>query len=193
MSTPPPTDELGIGDDRRVAPAPPSFARNAFGRFTVLLNVLGTALIVVMAIAVNSDILGRELFNQPIAGVTEFIALSIVAVVFLQMANTLRENRHVTNDMITAWIARKRPHVARVMYGVFYLIGAFLMVMIVRFVIPTFLENYHGGYYMGTTKVAEIPVWPFMLIVLIGAVTAVVQYLLLAWQEFRDVFPGAGR
>jgi TRAP-type mannitol/chloroaromatic compound transport system permease small subunit len=193
MSTPPPTDELRAGDERHAVPSPPSFARNAFGRFTILLNVLGTALIIFMAIAVNGDILSRELFNQPIAGVTEFIALSIVAVVFLQMANTLRENRHVSNDMITAWIARKRPYVARIFYGVFYLIGAFLMVMIVRFVMPTFLENYYGGYYMGTTKVVEIPVWPFMLIVLIGAVTASVQYLLLAWQEFRQAFLDSGR
>ena len=113
MNAPHHTDELRAGDERDAAPPPPSFARNAFGRLTVLLNVLGTALIIFMAVAVNGDILSREFFNQPIAGVTEFIALSIVAVVFLQMANTLRENRHVTNDMITAWITRKRPHVAR--------------------------------------------------------------------------------
>ncbi len=187
------TDELRAGVERDAAPPPPSFARIAFGRLTVLLNVLGTALIIFMAVAVNGDILSRELFNQPIAGVTEFIALSIVAVVFLQMANTLRENRHVSNDMITAWIRRKRPHVARTLYGLFYLIGTFLMGTIVWFVIPTFLENYRGGYYMGTTKVVEIPVWPFILIVLIGAVTAAVQYLLLAIQEFRHAFVDAGR
>src|SRR5688572_12011173 len=115
MSTLPPQDELQIGDEHRAAPSPPSFARSAFGRFTILLNALGTALIILMAVAVNGDILSRELLNRPIAGVTEFIALSIVAVVFLQMANTLRENRHVSNDMITAWIARKRPYVARIL------------------------------------------------------------------------------
>jgi hypothetical protein len=62
--------------------------RSWFGIFTMVLNIVGTLLIIVMAVAVNADILGRELFNRPIAGVTEFVGLAIVAIVFLQMANT---------------------------------------------------------------------------------------------------------
>jgi len=33
--------------------------------------------------------------------------------------------------------------------------------------------------------VIEIPVWPFMLVVLIGAIATVLQYLQLAWREFQ--------
>ena len=66
------------------------------------LNVVGTVLIIVMAAAVNLDVFGRDLFNSPVPGVTEFIGLAIVSVVFLQMANTLREDRHVSNDL--SWL-----------------------------------------------------------------------------------------
>lgn len=154
----------------------------------MVLNVVGTVLIVVMALAVNADILGREIFSRPIAGVTEFVGLSIVAVVFLQMANTLREDRHVANDLILAYVARKRPRVARFCYGVFHVIGALLMALIAWYVWPIFLENYEGDYYKGTGGVVEIPVWPFMTVVLIGACATVIQYLLLAQIEFARAF-----
>lgn len=170
------------------APKPP---RSWFGAITVALNAVGTVLILVMAVAVNADIMGRELFNQPVPGVTEFLGLSIVAVVFLQMANTLREDRHVSNDLILAAVAKRRPRVAAFFYGVFHTIGAVLLGFIVWYVFPIFKENYEGGFYKGTGGVIEIPVWPFMLIVLIGGLATVGQYLILAWREYRKAF-GAG-
>jgi TRAP-type C4-dicarboxylate transport system permease small subunit len=157
------------------------------------LNVVGTLLIIIMAVAVNADILGRDLFNQPVPGVTEFLGLSIVAVVFLQMANTLREDRHVANDLIIAAVATRWPRVAVVFYAAFHLIGALLMAMILWFVIPTFVENYQGNYYKGTAGYVEIPVWPFMLVVLVGAAASVVQYLLLAAHELRRLNQGGVR
>ena len=75
------------------APRRPGAGRSWFGAFTMGLNVIGTVLIILMAVAVNLDVLGRDLFNSPVPGVTEFIGMSIVSVVFLQMANTLREDR----------------------------------------------------------------------------------------------------
>jgi len=170
------------------APKPP---RSWFGAITVALNAVGTVLILVMAVAVNADILGRELFSQPVPGVTEFLGLSIVAVVFLQMANTLREDRHVSNDLILAAVARRRPRVAAFFYGIFHTIGAVLLGFIVWYVFPIFKENYEGGFYKGTGGVIEIPVWPFMLIVLIGGLATVGQYLILAVREYRKAF-GAG-
>ena len=164
--------------------------RSWFGAITVALNAVGTVLILVMAVAVNADILGRELFKQPVPGVTEFLGLSIVAVVFLQMANTLREDRHVANDLILAAVAKRRPRVAAFFYGIFHTIGAALLGLIVWYVFPIFKENYEGGFYKGTGGVIEIPVWPFMLIVLIGGLATVGQYLILAWREYRKAFVG---
>jgi TRAP-type mannitol/chloroaromatic compound transport system permease small subunit len=162
-----------------------------YGAITIGLNAIGTVLILLMAIAVNSDILGRELFRQPVPGVTEFIGLSIVAVVFLQMANTLREERHVSNDLILSAVARGRPRVAAFFYGLFHLIGAALMGFIAWYVYPIFRENYLGDFYKGTAGVIEIPVWPFMAVVLVGAVATIGQYLILAGREFARAF-GAG-
>jgi TRAP-type mannitol/chloroaromatic compound transport system permease small subunit len=167
--------------------APPR--QSWFGKITIALNAVGTVLILVMAVAVNADIFGREALNQPVPGVTEFLGLSIVAVVFLQMANTLREGRHVSNDLVLAAVAKRRPRLAAFFYCIFHLIGAALMGFIVFYVYPIFRENYEGSFYKGTGGVVEIPVWPFMLVVLIGGLATVGQYLILAAHEFRRALP----
>ena len=86
--------------------------RSWFGTVTRVLNVGGTVLILLMAIAVNADVIGRDFFNHPIPGVLEFISWSIVAIVFLQMANTLREGRHVSNDILMSVVIKTRPRLA---------------------------------------------------------------------------------
>jgi TRAP-type C4-dicarboxylate transport system permease small subunit len=175
-------DELGVL--KTSAPSSSSW----FGRFTAALNIVGTILIVAMAIAVNADVLGRNAVNHPIPGVNEFIGLSIVAVVFLQLANTLREGRHVSNDIIMQAIGVYHPRVAYAFYGLFNLIGAGLMALIVWFVWPMVLEMYQAGYYKGTANVVEIPIWIFVAPVVIGGATTAIQYLLFAVREFVRAF-----
>lgn len=179
-----PDHERGGGE----VPATASAPRSGFGLLTVALSVAGTALLVLMAIAVNADILGRELLNFPVPGVTEFLGLSIVAVVLLHMANTAREERHISNDLILSSVANRAPRFARFVYGVFNLAGAAIFALIVWYVIPIFQENYQGNYYKGTAGYVEIPVWPFVGIVLVGAITAAIQYVLLAMRDFSRAF-----
>jgi TRAP-type C4-dicarboxylate transport system permease small subunit len=159
-----------------------------FDWFTQALNIVGTVLILAMAVAVNADIIGRNGFNRPIAGVLEFIGLSIVAVVFLQMANTLREDRHVSNDVFIRMIAAAKPRLAAALYAAFNVVGAALMLMIVIYVWPIVRENYEGGYYAGTAHVIEIPIWPFMAIIVLGAATTMIQFLINSWRNLMLVF-----
>jgi TRAP-type C4-dicarboxylate transport system permease small subunit len=173
--------------------ASPSYDRGAplgaprsslFGTFTSVLNVIGTILILAMAVAVNADVLGRNLLLLPLPGVLEFVGLSIVAIVFLQMANTLREDRHVANDVLIRALGASCPRLTATLYVVFHLIGAALMTLIVWFVWPILTDNYYGGFYRGTQGVVEIRVWPFLVAVIVGAAVTAVQYVLLAWQAF---------
>jgi TRAP-type C4-dicarboxylate transport system permease small subunit len=155
-----------------------------FGTFTSILNVVGTILILAMAVAVNADVLGRNLLLRPLPGVLEFVGLSIVAIVFLQMANTLREDRHVANDVVIRAIGAAKPRLTAACYSVFYLIGAVLMALIVWFVWPILVDNYYGGFYRGTQGVVEIRIWPFIVAIIVGAAATAIQYILLAWHAF---------
>jgi len=172
------------------APGAGAPRRSIFGSATQVLNIVGTVLILVMAVAVNADALGRNLFNHPIPGVVEFLGVSIVAIVFLQMANTLREGRHVSNDLLTQLVTGSRPRLKAGIYAVFHLIGALLMLLICVYVWPILVSNYIGGYYRGTTGLVEIPIWPFMAAVLIGAAATAIQFLLLAVEDLRGASSG---
>ena len=165
-------------NERVEAPDPGASFASYFRLFTQILNVTGTILILAMALAVNFDVLGRDLFNHPIPGVTEFIGLSIVAVVFLQMANTLQEDRHVSNDIFIRLIHKTHPRLSAGLYGAFHVIGALLMVVIVVFVWPILVEHYREGYYAGTAHVVEIPIWPVIATVVIGSAATAVQFLI---------------
>jgi len=177
------------------APGPGALGLLYFRYFTQALNVAGTLLILAMALAVNLDVAGRNAFNQPIPGVNEFIGLSIVAVVFLQMANTLQEDRHVSNDIIIRLIADTHPRLSAALYASFHVIGAVLMMIIVIYVWPLLMENYQGGYFSGTAGIVEIKIWPFMAVVVIGSLATAIQFLIEAgWLTRRAIAmdrPGA--
>jgi TRAP-type C4-dicarboxylate transport system permease small subunit len=178
--------------DRDLGGAPHGASRNsAFGYLTQALNVVGTVLILLMVVAVNADVIGRDFFNHPIPGVVEFLGLSIVAIVFLQMANTLREGRHVSNDLLLQLISRKRPRVEAAFYAVFNLIGAILFGLIVIYVWPYFMDNWENGYFRGTTGIVEVPIWPFQAALVIGAVATTMQFLVLAWQNLMRALTGS--
>lgn len=169
----PPPHEQGV-------PVPGTPAPAYFRIVTQTLNIAGTMLILIMAVAVNADVLGRDLFNHPIPGVLEFIGLSIVAVVFLQMANTLHEGRHVSNDIFVHFFSATHPRLTAGLYAAFDLVGALLMAIIVIYVWPIVVENYQGEYYAGTAGVIEIPIWPFMAVIVLGATATTIQFLLQA-------------
>jgi TRAP-type C4-dicarboxylate transport system permease small subunit len=181
-----PAHELPEGAPEAGAPR-----ASLFGLVTQALNVIGTLMILAMAVAVNADVVGRNFFNRPIPGVTEFLGLSIVAIVFLQMANTLREGRHVSNDLLTQLVSRSRPRLSAAIYASFHAIGAVLMLLIAIYVWPIFMQNYDGGYFRGTANVAEIPIWPFMLAVPIGAVATAIQFVLLTVQDLKRAIGAA--
>jgi TRAP-type mannitol/chloroaromatic compound transport system permease small subunit len=138
-----------------------------------------------MALVVNADIVGRNVFNRPLPGVLEFVGLAIVAIVFLQMANTLREDRHVSNDILIGFLIRTRPRISAAMYVVFYLVGACLMALIVWFVWPILVTNYTGGYFRGAQGIFTIPTWPFIAPIIVGAAATCIQFLLLAWRALQ--------
>jgi TRAP-type C4-dicarboxylate transport system permease small subunit len=173
-------DESPTGAPNAGAPS-----RSVFGLFTQALNVVGTILILLMVVAVNADVIGRDFFNHPVSGVVEFLGLSIVAIVFLQMANTLREGRHVSNDLLLQLISRGRPRLEAAFYAAFNLIGAILFALIVIYVWPYFVQNWTNGYFRGTTGFVQIPIWPFMAALIVGSTATAIQFLILALHDLR--------
>ena len=61
-----------------------------FGWIVSGMNATGSCWIVVLMLLINAEAIGRSAFNQPIIGVIEMIEISVVGIVFLQLADSLR-------------------------------------------------------------------------------------------------------
>ena len=140
----------------------------------------------VLLIIINLDIGGRALFNHPIRGVPEIVAMSIVACVFLQIAHTLKVGRLTRSDILLNWLNTRSPQLKLFLEGVYYSIGAMLMAIIFKASIPFFRKAWRIGEYVGAEGDFMAPVWPVKLIILIGCVAATIQFLLMAFTSFKQ-------
>ncbi len=187
---------MALPDDSP-APAPahhlPGWFRRLQGALdavTALLNVIGTLLIVAIMLLVNADVLGRVLLGRPVSGVPEMVSLSIVAIVFLQIAQTFRQGRLTRAEMLHGWLARRAPRLGAVLDLMFALAAAALVWQILKASWPLFLRAWQKGTYTGTVGDFIAPLWPVKGIILIGCAALLAQ---LAMFALAALFRLAGR
>jgi len=161
--------------------------RFSFGALTSVMNSIGTAWVFVLLVIINLDIGGRALFNHPLRGVPEIVALSIVACVFLQIAHTIRVGRLTRSDIVLDWLRHRHPGVGHFLEGLYCLVGAGLMVILFKSSLPMFTKAWRIGEYVGAEGDFMAPVWPVRLIILAGCAAGAVQFALMAAGSFRKM------
>ena len=170
-------DEAGPGEQARVRDAGP------LGLIVSSLNAIGTIGILGLMVLINSDILGRALFNNPIAGVPEMVSFSIVGIVFLQLAHTLRAGSLTRSDMVLNLLGKHAPLAHRLAIVLFNLIGAALLTIVLIRFFPNFMKAYNdpARHFMGNPGFFTISQWPLFGMMLIGIAATIVQFLASAW------------
>ncbi len=170
------------------APAEPrGWANRIDGAFNVVLSVVSAIWIFAIMAIVCADILMRNLFNQPISGVAEFIALSVPACVFLQLPSAIAQRRLVRAELIIGALERNSPRAGAVFNLVYMLVGLFLFWKILEWGWPHFIKSWSSGEYSGVQGAYQIPVWPFNLALILGAAFGFIQFLRLVVVEAMAV------
>ncbi len=154
----------------------PNILSRLFSRFVAGLNSAGGVLIFGLVVMINLDIFSRFLFNAPIDGVTELVELSIVAIVFLQLGDAVRNGRLTRSDGLYNKIKDRNPRLAHAMGAFFDLAGALFFMTLIAGSIPRFIDAWERGYYAGNKGIIVIPIWPVRLIIVVGAVTVVLVF-----------------
>ena len=160
--------------------------RFSYGLVISVMNSIGTAWVFVLLVIINLDIGGRALFNHPVRGVPEIVALSIVACVFLQIAHTLKVGRLTRSDILLNWLQSRHPAVKHILEAVYYLIGGCLMAILFKASIPLFTNAWRIDEYVGAQGDFMAPVWPVKLIILIGCAAGAIQFLLMAVDSLKQ-------
>ena len=154
-----------------------------FQRLTQALNALGTLWIVALMVLINTDVIGRDFFNAPVRGATELVSLSIVGIVFLQLADTLATGRMTRADVLLDRLKRTTPWAADALQAVFHLAGAGLMGVILWAAWEPLVESIRIQEYVGAVGDFTAPVWPVRLIMLVGICATLITFVLLAWMD----------
>lgn len=165
-------------------PAGATASRRLDGRLNRLLaamNAIGSIWILVLLIIINTDSFGRTLFNAPFTGVAELVELSLIAIVFLQLGDTIRLNRLTRSDGLLTILAARRPVVERAMRICFDLAGAALMTLILIGAWSTMIHAIERGEYFGNQGLFVVPEWPVRVIVVIGTTACLAKFLLSVW------------
>ncbi|MDP6259923.1 MAG: TRAP transporter small permease [Rhodospirillales bacterium] len=162
----------------------------SFARLIELSNSVGTVLILGLLVLINIDIGGRAFFNAPVSGVPEMVRLSIVAIVFLQAAHTLKVGRLTRADVIINRVAAKWPRLSATLGVLYNITGAALFLIILKAVYPAFVLAWRDDLFIGALGDFTAPTWPTKLIILIGCVLVAIQFLIFAWCEARKIFQG---
>ena len=135
-----------------------------------------------------ADVFGRGAFNQPLPGVPEMVRLSIVAVVFLQLASCLRADRVTHSDVFLKRLRGKRPRACAVLQSVYNLVGGALFAIICYSSLPYFLKAWTTDQFIGGAQNFTVPVWPVKLIIVIGSAAMTMQFAINVAVHLRRVF-----
>ncbi len=193
----PETRSAGLASDTTAPKSPPSALARQFGHVLSGLNGLGTVWIFVMMVLINADVLSRALFNAPIRGVPLIISLSIIAIVFLQLPDALRNGRVTRNEVVLARLELRGSPWFHSFQAVFHLAGVATMAIILVYGYPLLVKAWTSSAYFGNLGDFTFAEWPIKLVVLIGALAAGAQFLVLFGRDAatlgaRASSPGAG-
>lgn len=161
----------------------------SFDRLTTLMTAIGTIWILGIMVLLTADVVGRIVFNAPIRGVIEIVTLSIVTIVFLQLAGSAHKGKFTRADTVLHTLNRSSPRVARCLQSFFHLCGAALLAIIAIASWPHLVESWESGEYLGAIGDFQAWLWPMRAVICFGSACTAITFLLLAtddiWQAFR--------
>ena len=165
--------------------------RGSFGWWieasTTALNSAGSAWVCVLMLAICADIASRSLFNAPLPGVAEVVALSIVALVFLQLPHTLTIGSLTRVELFLDYFRRSSPRAAWTILLVSHGLGAGTFALILYGSLPAFLGSWREGEFVGIQGTFTAPTWPSKLAVVVGCVLMCTQFLIYAANDLRGL------
>ena len=166
---------------------PQSAPLRLFGALISGMNAAGSCWIMVLMLLINAEAISRSAFNQPIIGVIEMIEISVIGIVFMQLADSLRRGVFIRSDGLFNQVVRRKPGAAHMMAIATYSLGAFFMGLILWGSVPFFLDAWNYDWYVGVDGMFTAPRWPIVLIVVVAVLVTMIQFLIMLAGHVRQL------
>ena len=161
---------LRAGPGARRAPVARGWARLVDG-----LGALGTVLIGVLMVIICAEVVVRNAFGGSLPMVAELGALTLVMIVYLSLATTIRHDRLARTEFLFAAIRRRSPRAGRLLGALFDATTGAAFGLVAWSTLGILEKDYGRGEYIGVTGIATLPTWPFRVLILVGVTIAAVQ------------------
>jgi len=156
------------------------------------LAVLGTALIVVLMVLICADVAARNILGGSLPLVTELGAITVVMIVYLQLASAVRHDRLARTEVFFEALKSRAPRAGVVLGASFDMAAAAMFALVAWSTLGILERDLSSANYFGVTGVLTVPTWPFRALIVLGlAVTAAQAALQVATGLSR--LAGAGR
>ena len=150
------------------------------------LNALGSVWVLFVMILVNCDAFGRTLFNRPVEGVIEIIELSIVGIVFLQIADATRVGRLTRSDGLLNISLARAPQLGRFIGALWEFLSILFMAIVLWGSVILLMGSIENNEYVGADGVFTFPEWPVKTVIVVGCTATMIQFGVFAARYLRD-------
>lgn len=140
-----------------------------------------------LMILICADILGRSLLNAPVQGVSEIVANSIVAIVFLQAAHTLMSGRMTRTDILIGALEESKPFAAALIRMIFHLAGIAVFALIAQGTWPKLVDAWVENEFFGAQGVFTAPVWPIKACLFGGSLLTGLAFATQALKDIKEL------
>ncbi|MEP3279652.1 MAG: TRAP transporter small permease [Stappiaceae bacterium] len=175
-------------------------------------NAIGTAVILLLVVMMNTDVVARGVFHAPLLGVVELVIFSLVMIVFLQLPNVVRSNRLTRSDGFLVVLERRHLKLSHILSRLIDGLAGLFMALIAWTMWPEFQESIHTCHffsqpefgppptgdvledlreafsrcdYFGTPGIFTAPWWPAKLAICFGVTLCSLIFFLNALLGFR--------
>lgn len=153
-------------------------ADNIQTRVSKILHIVSSAWVLVLAVIILVDVVGRAVFNHPLLGTAEIIKNSVVAILFLQIPLAILVGAMLRTTIILDWVG---PRFRAAIELVACSLGLLFFVALAVGSYEPLLEAWRIGEYEGEGAM-RVPTYPVRAIVL---AMAVLSASIFSWQIFR--------
>jgi tripartite ATP-independent transporter DctM subunit len=130
---------------------------------STVVHYIGGVILAAMMLITAFDVIGRFVFNHPIKGAMELSEIMLVLIVFFGVAYTALQKEHVRVELLLMFLKPK----IRLLFNVFSDLISIALILGIAYegLVQTVIQHQR----FLTTTLLKIPLWPFALMLSIGA------------------------
>jgi len=147
-----------------------------------VLNYISVIAILLTAVWIFGDVVGRFVFRHPIPGTTELVKTGILTIVFLGVTYTLKKDGHVRTTVLLSHLSARTQSVLKMLGAI---LGIIAFALLAAYGWEAAMKAWDVREFEGVQ--VRVPTYPSRFIVVLGSVLMTIQYLIIAIQEARKV------